>query len=220
MTETAVLTRRTLLAASFASASLGAAHAQAIRPNGRLVFAVWRNNTDIGRHSLSFSGGDQDFVVAIDAVMVVSLGPVPLFKYHHQATETWRGGQFVELQSHTTSNGKQETVSAVRGPDGVTIKTETGVHAMPASAMPLTHWNPRALQAPLFNPQTGAAVRESVSRQPGQMARMGDGRMIPATRYTLSGDAQIVDWYDAGGVWVALRGKAPDGSFLDYRRSA
>jgi hypothetical protein len=91
---------------------------------------------------------------------------------------------------------------------------------MPASAMPLTHWNPRALQEPMFNPQTGVAVHESVSRQAGQMARMGDGRMVPATRYTLTGDAQIVDWYDANGTWVALRGKAPDGSFLDYRRSA
>jgi hypothetical protein len=220
MSETAVLTRRTLLAASIASASLGAAHAQSLRPNGRLVFAVWRDNSQIGRHSVAFSGDDQDFVVTIDAVMAVSLGPVPLFKYHHQATETWRGGQFVELQSHTTSNGKSEHVSAVHSADGVTIRTEAGVHGMPASAMPLTHWNPRALQGPLFNPQTGAAVRESVSRQSGQLARMGDGRMVPATRYTLSGDAQIVDWYDAGGVWVALRGKAPDGSFLDYRRSA
>jgi len=220
MTETAVLTRRTLLAASFASASLGAARAQSSRPNGRLVFAVWRNNSNIGRHSLTFSGGEQDFAVAIDAVMAVSLGPVPLFKYHHQATETWRGGQFVELQSHTTSNGKLESVSAVRGPDGVTIRTGAGVHAMPAAAMPLTHWNPRALQGPLFNPQTGAAMHESVSRQSGQTARMGDGRMAPATRYTLAGDAQIVDWYDANGTWVALRGKAPDGSFLDYRRSA
>jgi hypothetical protein len=220
MTETAVLTRRTLLAASFASASLGAAHAQSVKPNGRLVFAVWRNNSNIGRHSLAFSGGDQDFVVAIDAVMAVSLGRVPLFKYHHQATETWRGGQFAELQSHTISNGKQEHISAVRGPDGVTIRTDAGVHAMPASAMPLTHWNPHALQGPLFNPQSGAVVHESVSRQSGQTARMGDGRLVPATRYTLSGDAQIVDWYDIGGVWIALRGKAPDGSFLDYRRSA
>jgi hypothetical protein len=43
---------------------------------------------------------------------------------------------------------------------------------------------------------------------------------VPATRYTLSGEADIVDWYDMGGTWVALRGKAPDGSWLDYRRTA
>jgi hypothetical protein len=237
MTEAMELTRRALLATGLAStgvASTGliAAQAQtlaqtleptptlALRPMGRLVFAVWRNKTEIGRHSLTFSGGDKDFVVAIDAVMSVGLGPITVFKYHHQATETWRDGAFASLQSHTLSNGKAEQVAAVRGPGGVMVKTLTGSHLLPATAMPLTHWSPRALQEPLFNPQTGAAMREAVARQPGQTARLADGRAVPATRYTLSGEADIVDWYDMGGTWVALHGKAPDGSWLDYRRTA
>jgi hypothetical protein len=218
MAQAVELTRRSLLAATIATAGVTGAGAQALRPAGRLVFTVWRNKANIGRHSLSFSGGDKDFIVAIDAVMAVGLGPIALFKYHHQATETWRGGQFAELQSHTTSNGKLDSVSAIRGPNGVIIKTQAGVHTMPPAAMPLTHWSPRALEGPLFNPQTGAPLHESVSRQPGQTAWMANGRPVPATRYTLAGDADIADWYDAGGVWVALRGKAPDGSFLDYKR--
>ena len=50
---------------------------------------------------------------------------------------------------------------------------------------------------------------------------LSDGRSVPAMRYSLTGDADIVDWYEqSGDAWVALRGKAPDGSFIDYRRTA
>ncbi len=220
MNQAAELTRRTLVAATLASTGAAMAQAQSAPPTGRLTFAIWRDNHNIGRHRLAFSGGGETMVVTTDAVMVVSLGPVPIFKYHHQATEIWRDGQFAALRSHTVSNGKQDQVSAIRGPGGVLVKTMAGAHALPAAAMPLTHWNPRALEGPLFNPQTGAPLREAVSRQIGQMIRVADGRPVPTTRYGLTGDADIVDWYDANGVWVALRGKAPDGSYLDYRRLA
>ena len=71
----------------------------------------------------------------------------------------------------------------------------------------------------MFNPQTGAVIHETISRQPGT-ARLADGRSVAATRVTLAGEAQIVDWYDAQGAWTALRGKVADGSFVDYLRVA
>jgi hypothetical protein len=70
----------------------------------------------------------------------------------------------------------------------------------------------------LFNPQTGAVMRENLTRRGGQVLRKSDGRLLPSTAYVLSGDADLTDWYDANGVWVALRAKALDGSFIDYRQ--
>lgn len=183
-----------------------------------LVFEVWRGRSRIGRHTVSFSGGPEDFSIAIEAVMNVGLGPISLFRYHHQALETWRGGVFSELTSRTTTNGRREQLSALNTPAGVAVKTLRGERLLPASSLPLTHWNPHALTAPLFNPETGEAMRERVTRQAGQTARLADGRAIPATRYALSGDADLSDWYDAGGAWAALLAKAKDGSMIDYRR--
>jgi hypothetical protein len=220
MIETTHFTRRTLVAAAFAAAAAPAAWAQALRPDGRLVFSVARNGRTIGRHSLVFSGGAEDFSVAIDAAFRVGLGPLSLFDYRLLATETWRGGRFAALQSHTITNGKRDQVSAVRRPGGVAIQTLSASHTLPPEAMPLTHWSQRAFDGPIFNPQTGALMRETVARAPGQTLRVADGRSLSATRYALTGEAEITDWYDEAGVWVSLRAKAQDGSVVDYHRLA
>ena len=211
--------RRTLLGQAAALILLPIAVARADQTASRhLDFEVWRSGRRIGRHTVSVAGGDQDFVVSINAEMAISLGPISLFRYHHVATETWRGGRFAALNSASITNGHREQVSAALTPAGVFIKTLTGSHTLTAEAMPLTHWNQHALQGPLFNPQTGAPMRETVSRQFGQTLRMNDARAVTATRYALSGDAEIVDWYDQAGAWAALRGKVKDGSFIDYHR--
>ena len=44
--------------------------------------------------------------------MLVKVGPVPLFHYSHDATETWEGGRFLSLTSRSVTGGKAETVSA------------------------------------------------------------------------------------------------------------
>ena len=215
-------TRRMMLGGAFACASqssLAGPSAQSpSSPAGRLAFSVWREAQKIGRHSLLFRGDAQGFQVEIDAVMAVRLGPLTLFQYHHQATEIWRGGDFVALTSHTVTNGRREQLSANASRAGVTVTTLSGVRELPADTLPLTHWNARALAGRLFNPQTGAVMRESVARRAGQVLRKSDGRLLPSTAYVLTGDAELTDWYDANGVWVALRAKASDGSFIDYRQ--
>jgi len=208
-----------MLAVSFAATSAAAAGFP-WPADRRLAFEVWRGGHRIGRHTLAFSGSQTDFAVAIEAIMAVSLGPITLFRYHHQARETWRGGRFAELESHTLTNGKRDQVSAIRTGGGVAVTSATGARTLPASSLPLTHWNQHALAGPLFNPQTGLLMRETVSRQAGQTLRAVGAPPIAATRYALSGETEIIDWYDAGGEWASLQAKATDGSWIDYRRAA
>jgi len=213
----ALITRRKLLTTSIACAVSGASRAAAPSPH-QLAFSIWREDQNIGRHTVTFSGGDPPGQIDIDAVMTIRLGPVPLFQYHHQATEIWRDGAFVALTSHTVTNGRREQLSATRLPEGVMVKTLRGARNLPADTAPLTHWNRAVLGGRLFNPETGVAMRESVARGPEQI-RASSGRLILSTAYRLSGDADVTDWYDADGVWVALRAKVQDGSSIDYRRA-
>ena len=220
MTTSCGIARRSLLAAGIAFAAPVRLLAQTPTRPERLAFEVWRNGQHIGSHQLSFAGGERDFRIAIDAQMLIKIGPIPVFRYHHEGVETWRDGRFASLEAQTTSNGAREQVSAVRNASGVVVTTSGGqpLHA-PADVNPLTHWNAAVLEGPLFNPQTGKLVRVRVARTADQSAQLANGRTVPATRYTLSGDAEIVDWYDAAQVWTALRGKAPDGSYVEYRRT-
>jgi len=187
----------------------------------RIAFDVWRNGQMIGGHTVDIEGGDGDFRVRTTVDLLVKFGPIPVFHYTFKSYETWRDGKFSALESHTETNGRGDQVHAASGASGVTIQTARGqTHTAPADALPLSHWNPHALRNPLFNPQTGAMLREHIARQEGDALRLPDGRSIQATKVTLVGDTEIVDWYDETGAWVALRGRLKDGSYLDYRLTA
>ena len=208
--------RRALLALG---AAVLADQAIAQTPRRAVAFQIWRNGVQIGTHTVGFATRGGQLVADIRADMRIKLGPVPVFTYRHEATETWDGGRFTSLSSRTTTNGRVETVDARRGTAGLSIERGGG-RALSASAdcAPLTHWNLEVLQGALFNPQTGALVRCSVARRGAQPVRLADGRSIPATGFALTGDADIVDWYDDVGAWTALQARAQDKSLIEYRR--
>ncbi len=217
-----VLPRRALLLSGFALLCMPVRTIAQVRaPRRDMRFEVWRHGQQIGLHSVAFSGDDRNFSAAIHAEMLVKLGPIPVFRYTHQAQEIWRDGQFAEFESHTVSNGRREQVHAIHAPDGVTIATGAGQKLQAAARThPLTHWNQAVLDGPLFNPQTGALLHIAVSQSAVANAQPAPGHPPCTACYLLRGDAEIIEWYDADGTWAALRGKAPDGSYIEYRRIA
>jgi hypothetical protein len=121
-------------------------------------FEVWRNNQKIGEHSVSFRGDDAVLTAAIVAEMLVKLGPIPLFRYRHEATEVWRGGRFATLDSYSISNGKVERVSAVRTDEAVTITTGPGRSVRGSARLSIDPLEPYG---------AGRAAVQSADRSPG-----------------------------------------------------
>lgn len=174
-------------------------------PGGRkLAFAVSRNGTQVGEHHMSFTGDPASPVVTTDVDMVVRLGPVPVYKYRHHAVERWTGGRFAGLETSTNGNGKLQKVTARRTDGGVIIEAGKSRVTAPANAAPFTHWNPDVFGKPLFNPQDGKMLKVTAARK--------------GPVWSIRGEAEIDDTYDAEGVWTALSGKLKDGSRMDYRR--
>ena len=171
-----------------------------------LTFAVFRNGTRIGEHHVSFTGDDDTLTATTDAIMTVKLGPVPVFKYRHHAVEKRVGGAFASLVTATDSNGKGERVSAEMSGGAIRISCPSGTLTAPAAANPITHWNSQIFGgAPLFNPQNGKLLKVTT-------------RKVEPGHWAIRGDAQIDDYYDASGAWLALKGKLDDGSRVGYRR--
>jgi len=212
-------TRRMLLAAGAALLTPGLARAApGSPPGGALAFAVFRNGVRVGDHAMTFTGAAGAMTIVTRVAMTVRLGPVPVYRYSHRATERWSGGQFVGLETVTDGGGRKQSVSARRTAGGIVIQSGAGRVEAPATALPLTHWNPAALAGPLFNPQEGKLLKVSARRVGREAVKRADGGRVDAVRWTLTGEAQIDDWYDDAGTWVALRGKLPDGSTMEYRR--
>ena len=197
-----VLGRRELLAAGVGLLVPSAALA-AVPP--RLSFAVFRNGTKVGEHVINFSGDDDARTLTTDVNMVVKVGPVPVYKYKHTAVEKWAGGKFVSVDTTTNGNGKITKASARSMGGYVAITGPTGASRGPADAAPLSHWNQASFGRPLFNQQEGKMLKVTCTKvKPGH--------------WQIRGEAEIDDFYDANGNWLALRGKLEDGSRLEYKR--
>ncbi|TAL33342.1 DUF6134 family protein [Phenylobacterium sp.] len=197
-----VLGRRELLTAGVGLLVPSAALAA---PPPRLAFAVFRNGNKVGEHVINFSGDDDARTLTTDVNMVVKVGPVPVYKYKHTAVEKWAGGKFVSVDTTTNGNGKITKASARAMGGYVAITGPTGASRGPADAAPLSHWNQASFGRPLFNQQEGKMLKVTCTRvKPGH--------------WQIRGEAEIDDFYDANGNWLALRGKLEDGSKLEYKR--
>ncbi|MDP1873276.1 DUF6134 family protein [Phenylobacterium sp.] len=212
-----LLSRRSLLGASLGALVAPGALA-AVPSNGRLAFAVFRGKDKVGEHLMRFTRSGGVTTVSTEVEMRVRLGPIPVFRYAHTATERWRGDSFASLTTRTETNGKVEQVEAEASASGVAIEGPGGRLAAPASAAPLTHWNTAAFARPLFNPQLGKLMRIRATRVGADSVQLANGQSVPATRWTLRGEAEIDNWYDSTGAWAGLRGKLEDGSTMIYRR--
>ena len=177
----------------------------AVAAPGQLKFAVFRNGTKVGEHYVTIAGDDSATTATTNVSMTVKIGPVPVYKYRHQATEKWRGTQFVSIETTTTANGKTQHVLAESGAGGVLIDGPAGKIRAAANAAPLSHWNTMAFSRPLFNQQEGKVLKVSATK-------------VAANHWSVRGEAEIDDWYDANGQWQALKGKLEDGSTMEYRR--
>lgn len=182
---------------------------------GRLRFDVMRGGERIGEQEMIFARSGEALTVTTRAAMKFKVGPLGV-DYGHQAKETWRGGAFQASESASLTNAKRETVSATRTAAGVEIRTGSGVRVAAAATCPLSHWNVEVFNGPLFNPGNGKLLKVAVSRTASLLPSLSPA---PAgARWSLRGQAEIDDWYDADGVWTALRARLPDRSIVEYRR--
>ncbi len=134
-------------------------------PSGDLTFRAYRQGVVLGEHRLTFSHRDGTVEVATQVDFAVRLGPIALFRYSHGALEVWRDGHFERLQTATVTNGKKQSVQARRAPSGVQVEPAQGApYLAEASALPLTHWNRQAMDAPCSIRRTASAFASGPSR--------------------------------------------------------
>ena len=220
------LERRAFLAGGAAGLALpwlGPASARAalsgVPSDGKVAFKVLRKGAHIGEHSLTFSQDGETLTVTTEVRITVHIGPVPVYHHTQHIVEHWRGDRFQAMESTTSSNVSHETVTARRTADGVRVEPSGGAaFTAPAETAPLTHWNRFAYQGQLFDPQGGKLLKMTLAARADDMIPIADGSMIKVTRWSVTGDGVMDDFYDAGGVWAGLHVKVRDGSRVEYLR--
>jgi len=183
-------------------------------------FEVFRNGSNIGQHVVTFRQEGDIVLASVTVEIAVRLGPIVLFRYTHSVRETWRDGQFVQLDSETNDNGKPFKVHAAHAGDHVIVETAASAkQTLPPETIPLTHWNMLCMRRPLFNPQDGVPIDSTIVPRGEEMVALADGQTVRATHYSLVGKVALDDWYSDTRQWTALRSIGTDGSTIDYRRA-
>lgn len=187
--------------------------------DGKLAFKIMRKGAHIGEHRLTFAQDGDALVVHADIRITVRIGPVPVYHFVQRCVEHWKGDRFMAMDCSTSANMSWETVTARRDADGVHVEPiKGGPYVAPADCLPLTHWNRFAYQGPVFDPQSGRPLKFALAPRADDMVQLADGTSVKATRWSVTGDGVMDDYYDVGGVWAGLRVKVQDGSQVDYLR--
>lgn len=204
--------------AAAAAAPLFPASAALPVPAGRqLLFDVKRNGKKVGAHRLHFEPTVDGLKVLVDVVMKIGIGPITLFNYKHNATELWRGDDWVSVEALTIQNGKRFVVSGRRSGNGVSVDGPKGKFMAPAITLAATHWNRRMLDGPFLNTQTGEVQRPKIARM-GEVTIPSRGGPIRTDRFAMTGEVEADTYYDATG-WAGIKFKGGDGSTITYERA-
>ncbi|MET0292945.1 MAG: DUF6134 family protein [Steroidobacteraceae bacterium] len=174
------------------------------QPPAALVFEASVDGRRIGTHRFEFEGDPREELrVHSLAQFTYKVLGVTLYRYRHEARETWRKGCVVALDSDTDDNGKKVTVRAALGDATLPRTGCTRAYA---------YWRPEWLIPPLLNPQTGVADELSITDV---------GSASEAKHKRLTGDAIRIDLrYGADGDWLQLESLTPEKRVLKYRRIA
>jgi Family of unknown function (DUF6134) len=175
--------------------------------NGEWNFRASLDGRPIGEHRFILSNEGADRQVTSEARFAVKFFGITAYRYHHRATERWRGDCLESLTATTDDDGKPSSV-----------RLSAGDQRLQGCVMSFAYWNPAIqTQSHLLNAQTG-------QYEPVQVERAGSGSIdvhgqaVAATRFRIQGPAQPIDvWYSAAGDWIGLDSTVAGGRKLSYR---
>jgi hypothetical protein len=179
-------------------------------------FDVLRNGKPFGRHAVSFGvAADGTLTATTDVRLKAGLGPVKVFNYELDATETWKEGLLVGLTGVVDDSGKDGSVQASRDGETLSVKGTEYSGTVPLGILPSSHWNfAQTGASQLLSTGDGELIRVNVEDR-GSDTVMVDGQPVEARRYLMDSDIDVDLWYDAQGRWVKLAFEAR-GQRIEY----
>lgn len=182
----------------------------------RIAFNVLRKGKEFGTHTISFDVESEDsFTATSDVELKAGLGPITVFRYELDATETWEDGNLVGLSGRTNDDGDDEYVEASMSGDSLAIEGSAYTGDAPIGIIPSSHWNiQQAFSDQILSTESGELLDTSVEKIGRETITIG-GEDVETTHYRLVSDLTVDLWYDDESRWVKL-GFEARGQQIDY----
>jgi hypothetical protein len=155
-------------------------------------FIIYVDGDQAGSYSMSITQRDDgsQTMSSVANVRVKYLGGLKVYRYSYQGTETWKGGRLVHFNSTSNDDGKEFTVLAVPGGNGLRIRVNSRERVVRPDIWLTTYWH---LVDPRFR-NGGVPLVDADTRE-----------LQNCTHYRVSGDTQAELWYDSQERLIRLR---------------
>lgn len=181
-----------------------------------ISFNVLREGKPFGSHAVRFTAGADGALVATTTVSLkAGLGPITVFRYKLDATETWLNGQLQKVSGAVNDDGKKGTVTATRKGAALNVTGSEFKGVAPAGIVPASHWNYAQTQTgKLLSTEDGEILNVKVTSKGRERIKAGN-TTIEANRYLMDSALDVDLWYDDDGRWVKLAFEAR-GQQIEY----
>ena len=205
--------RRQFLAGSAGAIAVLAAPGIARADIASRRFAIDRDGSEVGSHSLNVAVTGNTLVMEVEIEIVIRALGIPVYRYELSCREMWRDGVMVSLSSQTNDDGDDDFVEAAQSGGVLEVRGSGFNGTAPLETAPTTYWTMAFLdRRPWISTQTGALL--DVTRTDAGLATAPGG--IGATRWQIRGDFNTDLLYDASGDWVGCEFDA-GGELARYR---
>jgi hypothetical protein len=155
----------------------------------------------VGDYQMKITQQDDGSVILSSQGQMQLNHPGGLGRYRYHGSEVWKDGRLLRLDSTSSDDRKQTTVSAAAEGDGARVVVDGQARVIPGPVWVTTYWRlpaaeVRGLTQTLLDADNGHDLR-------GKLERVGSGQVVVAgqplscMRYRLLGDVQVDLWYDA-----------------------
>lgn len=186
--------------------------------DGTLRYTVLRDGDPIGTHAFRFRKDGDAVEVAVTTDIAVKMAFITLYRFRHDAHETWRGGRLVGLKSETDDDGTEHSLVVTAAGDGLQVVGDGDRRRVPKTIIPASLWNPdivRDGKSVVLNTLDGTTMKITVEDLGPETVTV-ENSPVEARHYAVKGDLERELWYDADGRLVKLRFEGDDGSDIQY----
>ncbi len=181
-------------------------------PEGRLDYAITRGGSPVGDQRVEFIHNADGFIVRTHVEITVTFLSMTIYRFKHDAVETWSGGRLTNFVSHSDDDGKDRDVEmAAEGDRLVGIYNGKSAN-VPGDIIPASLWHPGTVSASvLLDPIKGREKQVQVADRGAEEISLGD-KTVTTQRYSMTGDIERELWYDGEGKLVQVSFEGGDGS--------
>jgi len=178
------------------------------------VYNVVREGSQIGTNTVDVERRGDTTQVRIKAKISVKIMYVEAYRYDHEATETWKGGQLVAFHSVTDDNGTRHTITATPAAGKLDLTVDGKQSTGPLTLRPASLWDKSFDgQSELFDPANGKRMAVKVKKVGSEQISV-HGAPHKTDHYRISGELERDLWFD-GDTLVRMRLLGRDRSVVD-----